>query len=169
VFSRVPCQFVRPSKSPPATFKVAHVRLLARVCSLVSLEVAGFGVRLVAARLRTGVDDLLPLRPRPPFPRFPGFRQRRRLGCLQRFLQGLGRFRRAVERRIEAAEGCHLRVVVVVDHGVAGTRQLVRRRWRGQYLRRRKLLLLLLLLEHALVVGLALVVLVNLGVLVVVG
>jgi len=61
MFPRVPGQFVRPCKLPAAAFVTAHVRLLARVSSLVGLQVAGLRVRLVAPVLRARVDDLLPL------------------------------------------------------------------------------------------------------------
>ncbi len=62
-------QFIRTSESPPATFPAAQIRLFSGVSSQVSLEVAGFGVRLVAGLVAAGVDGhLLPAPPSPtPF------------------------------------------------------------------------------------------------------
>ena len=62
VFPHVPCQLVRSSKLPAATFPRALVRFFTRVCSLVSLQVGALGVDFVAAGVGTAMDALVSLR-----------------------------------------------------------------------------------------------------------
>ena len=58
VLAVVASQLVRPGKLPPATFPGAVVRLFARVCAQVGLEVRAFRVRLVASGMGAGVSHL---------------------------------------------------------------------------------------------------------------
>merc|ERR1719242_1843167 len=61
VFSLVPGQLVRPGEPPATVLPLTHVGFLPGVGPEVSLEVAGLGVRLAAARVVAGVGGTLPL------------------------------------------------------------------------------------------------------------
>ena len=61
MFPLVSCQLVRPGEPPATAFPLTHVGLLPGVSPEVSLEVAGLGVRLAAARVVAGVGGTLPL------------------------------------------------------------------------------------------------------------
>jgi len=92
VLPRVPGQLVRPGKAPPASLEAADVGLLPCVRPQVRLQMAGFGIGLIAVLVRAVVYDGLSLR---PGPFFPGLRRRARPLCpsrplgLRRHDQGL--------------------------------------------------------------------------------
>ena len=60
VLADVPCQLVGPGELPAAVLPRADVRLLAGVGPQVSLQVAGLGVALPAARVPARVGRQLP-------------------------------------------------------------------------------------------------------------
>ena len=66
-------QLVGSGEFPPTAFPSTDVRLLARMCPLVSFQVTGFGVGFGAAFLRTMMNDSFALGPRSALSRFGHF------------------------------------------------------------------------------------------------
>ena len=61
VLSEVPCQLIRTSKFPVASFPVTLIRFFSRVCPLVCLEMRALGINLGTTRVGAAVDPLVAL------------------------------------------------------------------------------------------------------------